>query len=317
MMLAVVLMWAANNILIKQTVRQLPALPFVVGRSAIVCALIWGWIVLRRQPARIASRDIPLFVLTGICGYGVFNALFTIGMEQTSAFSVSLLMSISPMFTMLFARAIGLERPSGAQWLAALLAAAGVALFLGDTLHAQGLGAATTGDLLGLSAGILFAIYSLAALPLTARYGAALTTAWAVTFGLVAIAPWGLPASLHHPWAEVSLPTWGALLYASAGSMLIGYAVWSWAIARGGVARTVPYLFLIPVVTGAVSAVAFGEVFGPLKLAGAAMVLGGTALVRILGRSVPASSLAPPEPERRAESSGVGTAVAAGGRGAD
>jgi drug/metabolite transporter (DMT)-like permease len=318
MMLAVVLMWAANNILIKNTVRELPALPFVVARSAIVFVLVWSWLALRRQSARIARRDVPLFILTGICGFGVYNALFTIGMERTSAFSVSLLMSISPIFTLLLARFLGIERPSAAQWLAVLLAAAGVTLFVGDKMRAQGFGVATTGDLLGLSAAILFAIYSLAARPLTTRYGAALTNAWAVSFGLVAIAPWGLPASLQQPWGNVSLPVWGSLFYASAVSMLIGYALWSWAIARGGMARTVPYLFLIPVVTGVVSAVAFGEVFGPLKLAGAAMALAGTTLVRILARGMSVPQPAPTaDLASSAEASGVRAIVIAGGRSGD
>ena len=61
-MLAVVLMWAANNILIKVTVDVLPPLPYVVGRFLIVLVLVWAWIAWRGMPARIATAAGDRFV---------------------------------------------------------------------------------------------------------------------------------------------------------------------------------------------------------------------------------------------------------------
>ncbi|MCC6315363.1 MAG: hypothetical protein IT337_15270, partial [Thermomicrobiales bacterium] len=49
-----------------------------------------------------------------------------------------------------------------------------------------------------------------------------------------------------------------------------------------GVTRSAAYLFLLPVVTGIFSAWLIGERFGPLQIAGAALVLGVTALVRLI-----------------------------------
>jgi drug/metabolite transporter (DMT)-like permease len=282
-MLAVVAMWATNNILIKATVPYLPPLAYVVGRFLIVLVLIWGWMVLRRMPASIALSDVPQMVLVGVTGFAAYNALVTIGMERTSAFSAALLMSLSPVFTLMLARLLGIERPRLAQWLAVALAAAGVAVFVGDNVRAEGIGQATLGDLLSLLGACAFAVYSLAVRPLTTKYGATVTTAWAVSIALLAVAPWGAPVATQEPWRQLSLPVWGSLAYSAVISMLVGYTIWSWAIARGGVSRTVPYLFLVPVLTGIVSTIALGEVFTPMKLVGGAMVLVGTALVRLLG----------------------------------
>jgi drug/metabolite transporter (DMT)-like permease len=160
-------------------------------------------------------------------------------------------------------------------------------VFVGDKLRVGGLGSAgAVGDLLSLVSAFIFAVYSMAARPLTARYGALVTTAWAVVVGLAAVAPWGLGPALREPWLALPLPAWGSLFYAAAVSMLIGYSLWAWAMNRGGVARTAPYLFLVPVATGIMSALALGEVFTPARIAGALMVLAGTTLVRVLGRSV-------------------------------
>jgi drug/metabolite transporter (DMT)-like permease len=286
-MLIVVVLWALNNVAIKFAVTDVAPLPYVVARFAIVLILVWAWIAVRRVPVRIASSDVPLLILVGVSGFAVFNALVTVGMTRTSAFSVALLMNLSPVFALVMARAVGLERPTPAQWLSVAVALTGVALFVGDKLHGDGFGLATTGDLLGLLAAVAFAVYSFAARPITVRYGATVTTAWAVLIGLAAVAPWGIPAAIAQPWSTLSPAVWGAIVYAGAVAMLVGYSLWSWAVARRGMARTVPYLFLIPIGTGGFSVLLLGETFTAGKVAGAALVLLGTAGVRLLGAKMP------------------------------
>jgi drug/metabolite transporter (DMT)-like permease len=63
-------------------------------------------------------------------------------------------------------------------------------------------------------------------------------------------------------------------------SMLVAYTIWGWAIARRGVGRTVPYMYLIPILSGIFSVWVFNESFGPLKLIGGGLVLFGVALAR-------------------------------------
>ncbi|HEX5499729.1 MAG TPA: DMT family transporter, partial [Thermomicrobiales bacterium] len=112
-------------------------------------------------------------------------------------------------------------------------------------------------------------------------YGAAPATAWSALIGLACILPIAWPSILRQDWAGLSLRSWGSLVYASAISMLAGYTLWTWAIDRRGAARTAPYLFLIPIVTGALAALVFGERLGQVELVGAACVLVGTAVVRL------------------------------------
>ena len=107
-----------------------------------------------------------------------------------------------------------------------------------------------------------------------------MATAWSALVGLVAVAPFALPAAGRQDWVGLSLGAWASLVYASAVSMLVAYTLWSWAIERRGVGRTVPYLFLVPVVTGLLAVFLLDERFGPFKVVGGLLVLVGTALVR-------------------------------------
>ena len=283
-MLAVVLIWAANNVVVKAVLDELAPLAYVLGRFVIVVALLFGWLALRRVPLRPVRADLPLFALAGLSGYAIYNAFFTVGLDRTSAFSVALLISLGPVFTLLFATLLGIERARRGQWLGVGCAAVGVAVFVGDKLRG---GVPAGGDLLSLLAAASFAVYSLATRPLVGRYGAPVTTAWSALIGLVAVAPFALPAATQQDWRGLSPGAWASLLYASAVSMLVAYALWAWAIERRGLGRTVPYLFLIPVVTGLLAALFLDERFGTLKLVGALLVLVGTALVRLLGTGAP------------------------------
>lgn len=140
--------------------------------------------------------------------------------------------------------------------------------------------------MLSLLAAAAFAVYSLTARPLVMRYGATMATAWSALVGLLMVFPFGWAATREQQWTGLSVDAWASLAFASVVSMLIAYTIWSWAIERCGVSRTVPYLFLVPIGTGVLAALLLGERFGLPKIAGALLVLLGTALVRLADRMI-------------------------------
>lgn len=291
-MLGVVIVWAANNVVVKDALDELTPLAYVGGRFVIVLVLLFGWFGARRSLRLPDRADLPLVLLAGLSGYAAYNTLFTFGLEHTSAFSVALLISLGPIFTMLLATALGTERIRLGQWLGIACAAIGVAVFVGNTLRN---GAPAAGDLLSLLAAFSFSVYSLATQPLVRRYGAPAATAWSALVGLIAILPWAGPAMARQEWTELSLAGWGALFFASVLSMLVAYTVWAWAISRRGVGRTVPFLYLVPILTGIFAALLLNETFGPLKVVGGALVLVGVGLVRLAGGGPMAAQTLPIE----------------------
>jgi len=59
----------------------------------------------------------------------------------------------------------------------------------------------------------------------------------------------------------------------------LAYMMWNWAIARRGVGIT-GWNMLVPVVSGVLAALFYGEAFGPMKLVGGALALIGLILMR-------------------------------------
>jgi drug/metabolite transporter (DMT)-like permease len=276
-MVAVILIWAGNNALSKWALGDIDPVAFVLSRFALVVALLFPWLLVRGANLRVRRADWLPLLLSGLLGFAVYNLLFTIGLAHTSSFSVGLLVSLGPVFTLLFAAALRIERVRAGQWLGVAVALAGIAIFVGEKLARD---APARGDLLGVLAAVCFAIYGLLARRLSGRYPAPVITGWSALIGLVATLPLATGPALAQDWVGIGWRGWGAMLYSSALSMLLAYSLYSWAIARRGVGRTVPYMYLVPVLTGVLSLIFFDEVFGPIKLLGAMLALGGLVLVR-------------------------------------
>lgn len=216
-MLLVVAIWAVNNVAVKSALDELSPLAYVGARFIIVVVLIVVWLGVRRELRPIRRDDLPALIVSGLTGYAAYNVLFTIGLDRTSAFSVAILISLGPIFTLLMAVALGMERVRPVQWAGVICATVGVGIFVGDKVVA---GAPAGGDLLSLFAAIAFSVYSLATRSLVRHYGAPAATAWSALVGLVAVLPWAVPAMAAQDWSALSLGAWGSLLYASAISML-------------------------------------------------------------------------------------------------
>jgi drug/metabolite transporter (DMT)-like permease len=276
-MLAVVTVWAANNIIVKNALDQIDPLSYVFGRFTMVAIALFALVKLRRVSLTIRREDLPLFLFTGIVGYAIYNILTTVALDHTSAFSAALLVSLGPVITILFAAIIGMERVRSVQWAGIVISTVGVITFVGGKLAG---GTPVLGDLLALAGAVCFSAYSIATQSLVRRYGSPVVTAWSVFIGLLFVIPISLPAVAGQDWKSVDFSGWASLVYSSLVAMLFAYTVWAWAIERRGVGRTVPFLYMIPILAGVFSALFLDESFGIVKLVGGALVFIGIALTR-------------------------------------
>lgn len=298
-MLLTVLIWAGNNVITKSVVGRIDPLPYVFCRFLFVVIIIFSWYAVKRQIPVVPRADWKWFLLTGLSGYALYNALFTVGLKYTTAFSTAVMISMSPLLTSALAALLNIERATWLQWLGFLISLTGVVIFVGDKLQ-EGLPA--RGDLLSLIAAFSFAVYSLATRPLVQRHGSLMVTAWSTLIGLVMIIPFSVLPLYRQDWGVVGISGWGALLYSSALSMLLAYTIWGWAIQRAGVSKTTPFLYMIPVLTGVFSFFFLDESFGVFKIIGAAFVFAGVVLAKSSlgrGRRQPTWASLSPEPGPR------------------
>ena len=133
--LAVVIVWGSTFTLTKSVYEEMQPLAFGFVRFIAITLIAFAVLAFQARRHhrpdwwRIQREDLPLFVLTGLCGYTFYQLGFMLGLEHTSPFSGSLMISLQPIVVLLIVTVIG-ERQGLWVWLGALVALAGVAMFL-------------------------------------------------------------------------------------------------------------------------------------------------------------------------------------------
>lgn len=276
-----ILVWGANFSVQKAVFEALTPGGFLFVRYLIMpvaAALLLCWRHGTHWP-RVDRADRLALLKLGIAGHLLHVVPVTYGIHWSTAFSSSLILALGPVFTLLILRWYGIERLTRAQVLGVAVACIGVLVFLSDKLLG-GQWQASGGDLVLLVSASFFSYYTVAAKPMIERHGGVTVMAYATLLGSVPVVLVSLPAGLQVDWTEVEPLIWAGMLWAVLVSAFLGWLVWGWINAVRGVARTAPLLYLMPPVAGLVAWFTTGERYTAVKLAGAALALGGVALAQ-------------------------------------
>ena len=281
-LLFTIALWASTFIVTKEAFTQFDVMAFVFVRFGLMTLMAFAIlaIVRARNPrarVRPARADLLRYLAAGLSGFTVYQLGFNLGLDRTSVFSASLLISTSPLFTILILTLIG-ERPPAAAWIGVAAAVAGVAIFLSDK---QGGDHSTAGDLLCIMAAAAFGLYGIVNRPLVATYPATTYSAWTLLFGGLPLLLFGIPTVRDQDWSAISSRGWLGVLYMVIFPVYIAYIFWNYGIARRGAAVATSFGLLVPVIAGVLSALLYDEPFGFRKLLGAGLVLGGLLFMRV------------------------------------
>ena len=296
--LAIMVVWGINFSVTKYLLDTIGVGPFLFMRFLIMPALGLALLVAvyRRQIARSWPRreDWPRFVAAGLIGHTVHVSMVTWGINFSTAFSSSLVLTSGPLFTLLILAALGAERLRPRQVAGTLLAFAGIVLFLSDKF-AAGFARAGLGDLVLLFAASLFSVFTVIVKPLVSRYGPLQVTCYTLFIGAPPIVLLTLPSFAALPLGEAPLAVWPAMFWAAAVSAFLGWLVWTWVNAVRGIARSAPLQYLMPPIAGLAAWLTLGETFTWLKIAGAAVTMAGVAWAQFGGGHAPTREAAQPD----------------------
>lgn len=276
--LVVVGMWASTFLVTKALFAEVSPLAFAFLRFMLMTMLAFAILAVRSRGhlPPIQRADVPRFLVAGLTGYTLYQLGFVLGLDRTSPFSSSLLIAMVPFFTLVFLALRG-ERTTRSAWMGLAVGLAGVVLFLADKWGNPG---SLVGDALSLGAAVSFALYGLVNRPLVRTHSPETYTAYALLAGTIPLLVISLPAALTQPWGAISVWGWVGILYMVVLPVYVAYMLWNWAIARRGAAAATSFSLLVPILSGILSALLFGEQFGIAKLLGAVCVLAGLLIIR-------------------------------------
>ncbi|WP_286239403.1 EamA family transporter [Neptuniibacter halophilus] len=272
--LVIILVWGFNFVVIAWGLEELPPL-FMGGLRFLAVALVGSLLV--RRP------DTPWkwMLLYGLSlGFGQFALLFSAMAVGMSAGLASLVLQSQALFTLLFARWILHEAMHLHQFLALLVAGAGLSLV---GLSQEGASMTALGFGLTLAAASSWALGNIVNRQIAQKgYKGGLSlvvwSAWIppLPFFLCSYlfeADFSLQLVL-----DMSALSWFAVIYLALIATVLGYGLWGRLLSRYPAAQVSPLTLGVPVVGLSCAALLLGEELQPLQWGGIVLVLLGLGL---------------------------------------
>ena len=281
MLLVTVCLWAMNFTASKYILDN-GFEPLTYSAVRYTCAaLIFLAIVLPRERSlRVERRDVPLVLLAILLLFG--NQLgFVFALDLSTATTVALLFGTLPIFTALFAHAVGIDDLSRRFWIAAALSFCGVALVTIGS--GKSISANVWGDLLAIAGAATWGAYSVALAPLMRRYSpfrlSAIFLLGAAALLLLAGAP-----QLQDQSFDLPASVWLTFAYAVIGPLVITNLLWFTAIDWVGPSRASLFANLQPFLAAVIALLLLDETLTRLQLAGGLLIAAGIVFSRSRGQ---------------------------------
>ncbi len=244
------------------------------------------------QRTRISVRDWALIAVFGLIGHFIYQLCFLFGLDKTTVANSSLILGCSPVVVALLSASLGHERVRPMHWAGAALSVVGIYAVVGRGAHLGG--ATSVGDALTIAGLFCWGIYTVGVKGLLDRHSPLEVTGYSMAIGTVPYVLLGLGETRSLDWTTVPGSAWVALVFSATFALFVAYLIWYVAVQRIGNVRTAMYSNVTPVAALVVAVVWLGERLTLVEVAGAAAILGGMLLTRIV-RPVPASRVAPAE----------------------
>jgi drug/metabolite transporter (DMT)-like permease len=282
--------WGMNFAFVKYILDQLGVGAFMFLRFSVLPLLGFALLAIafRGRLGRSLPRrgDLPRFALCALLGHIVHISAVMYGMNLSTAFSSSLVLTSQPLFTLGILAMIGAERLRPQQIAGTLVAFAGIALFLSDKFTG-GLSRAGAGDLMLLVAGVSFSAYTVLARPIAERYGPLIVLSYTLAFSAPPMLLITFPFFREMEFGSLGPAVWAGMFWALVISSFLGWLAWTWVNTVRGVARCAPFMYLMPPIAGVMAWLTLGETFTWLKIAGAAVTMAGVAWAQFGGGGPP------------------------------
>ena len=275
------LFWAVNFHVVKIALKYYSAMPVAAWRFFFAVIVLFGIMALRKNLVKrikeLSKRDVWYIFLVSVVGVYLSVYLFNKGLMTTSAINGSLIVSISPMLTALFARIFLYQKINFIQAAAILFGFFGVAIILVQgSLSALISLQFQPGDIDIFLMAICFSLSQI----IVNKHLYHIDSIWMMTLAS-AMALVLFVASAGPELMTTAIPQtpsfWASILFMGILSTGVGYVVFYMSVVRLGPTTSTLFMNLIPFFA-VLLAIPFGEPIYSNQLVGGAVIIGSLIL---------------------------------------
>lgn len=277
-LLIVVIIWGASFVASKYALQSLSPVLLTFTRFTIASFLFAPIIYLKKKIRQnIERKDVPMLALLGLLGITLLMILQLFGLKYTSATNVSLLITLTPIITLLLSRKILKEKTSIFMILGIVMGLIGA--FLVVTNGSLGI-STRTNDLIGamfiFSNIICWSLYTVLGKKILEKYPADLVTAYVTIFGTLLIVPFLLAFNENFGvYGNLDLYHWTSIMYLAFFSSFIGYSLWYRVLKYLKASTVTTFMYIEPLSTIILANLLLREVLTIYVLFGGVMIILG------------------------------------------
>jgi drug/metabolite transporter (DMT)-like permease len=270
--------WGGSFLFIKVIVEETSPLTLVAGRLTLGALPVLAWTFVRRPSIAAPASIVPKAAVIAALGNAVPFVLISWGEQRIDSDVAAVLNGTMPLWTALVTAAVlPRERLSVMATLGLLAGFGGVVVLTGPDI-VQITGSGTLGNLAVVAAASLYAVSLVFTRATLSREDPLLVAALQLTLGAAMMWPLAFAASGGSPDISVSPHAWASWLALGFLGTGIANVAYLWLVNEAGViTSTVTYI--PPVVGLLLGAALLDEPIGLSSVAGAALILGGVAVV--------------------------------------
>lgn len=216
------------------------------------------------------------FAAAGLCGICLYYLLENTALTCTMASNVGIILSVAPFFTAVLSH-IFTKREEKLQTqfcVGFLVAMAGICLI---SLNGSKLELNPVGDILAITAAFVWSIYSLLTKKISSYgYHTIQTTRRVFTYGILFMIPALFVFDFSLDVQRLARPEHAInLLYLGLGASALCFVTWNYAVKVLGAVRTSVYIYMVPVITVAMSIIVLKEEITWVAATGTGLILVG------------------------------------------
>jgi drug/metabolite transporter (DMT)-like permease len=242
---------------------------FLLGLLALLA--VYPWRLRGTTP-----RQELTFAAAGLCGICLYYLLENIALTCTMASNVGVIISIAPFFTAILSHFLLKEDGKLRANFFAGFVVAMIGIFLISCSGAR-LELNPLGDLLALLAALVWACYSILTKKISGYgYHTILTTRRVFLYGILFMVPALFLFDFRLDLSRLANPVYlGNIVYLGLGASALCFVTWNFAVKVLGAVKTSIYIYMVPVITVATSALILQETITILSAIGTILTLAG------------------------------------------
>ena len=280
-MLANILFGASMPVFKYLLTADVPPEAITIMRAIFACMMFW-LVSFFMPKEKVLPKDLCLLFVCALCGVGINQWLFVIGLKNSSPVNASSIATAVPIFVLLLAALVLKEPITAKKSLGVFLGVSGGLLLVFNSTQTTSGTNSLWGDMLMLLNQLMYSVYLVLSKPLSRRYSSVIMMKWMFLFSTLALAPFCLQYMQYVPMFHretFNVSQLYALLYLLFGATFVSFMLIPMALKQIRPTTVSMYNYVQPIIASAIAVAVGQDTFSMQKLLSAALVFVGVYLV--------------------------------------